>query len=232
MSGTGDRDRAVPVAEYALLYAFPSGVAEGADGKRALNWPAGRGPFDGAHTVPGVDALNTIQARKRALDASACARVIALGEASARSDARVELGEDALRVGHIAWLQPGPETAWLYHTLGALFAEANSGYGFHLEGMVDPIQFTLYGAGQHFDWHLDLGPGSTATRKLSLTIQLSAGEDYEGGELQFLNAPGMPVPRSLGAATFFPSYLAHRVTPVTRGMRRSLVAWACGPSFR
>jgi len=94
------------------------------------------------------------------------------------------------------------------------------------------LQYTVYGPEQHFDWHMDLGPGATSTRKLSMTIQLSGNDDYTGGALEFVNAPAMHEARAMGAATFFPSYLAHRVTPVETGTRRSLVAWACGPAFR
>jgi PKHD-type hydroxylase len=64
-------------------------------------------------------------------------------------------------------------------------------------------------------------------------VQLSEASDYEGGDLEFFNARGEgAVRRPRGSVTFFPSYLAHRVSPVTRGLRRSLVAWACGPGFR
>ncbi|MSQ71226.1 MAG: 2OG-Fe(II) oxygenase [Betaproteobacteria bacterium] len=153
-------------------------------------------------------------------------------ENTPRVDGRVELGPSAYRVSHITWIEARAETHWLFHKLGTLFAEAGAYFGFELTGFVDALQYTVYGPEQHFDWHMDLGPGLTSARKLSLTIQLSGGDAYTGGALEFINAPAMTQSREVGAATFFPSYLVHRVSPVESGVRRSLVAWACGPVFR
>jgi len=58
------------------------------------------------------------------------------------------------------------------------------------------------------------------------------GSEYGGGELEFpFPDVGIEGQREIGAAIIFPSYMAHRVSPVTLGVRRSLVAWACGPTF-
>jgi PKHD-type hydroxylase len=217
---------------HRLIYAFPSRLEPGPGGALSLSWPAGVDPFGVATTLPGNDALQTIRAQMDALTPEECRLAVECGEAAPRTDGRVELGDDAYRVSHIAWILPGERTAWLFHRLALLFGYAAREYGFELAGFVDPLQYTCYGPGQHFDWHMDLGPGSTSTRKLSLTIQLSDDADYAGGALEFVNAPGVQAVRRLGTATFFPSYLAHRVTGVTSGMRRSLVAWACGPAFR
>ena len=99
-------------------------------------------------------------------------------------------------------------------------------------GLVEALQYTVYGPEQHFDWHIDLGSGQTSARKLSMTLQLSEAGDYSGGALEFINAPSPAAARKIGAATVFPSYLAHRVAPVQSGVRRSLVAWAYGPAFK
>ncbi len=93
------------------------------------------------------------------------------------------------------------------------------------------LQYTVYGPGERFDWHMDLGPGPTSARKLSMTVQLSPPDDYAGGDLEFVGNRHA-AERELGAATIFPAYVGHRVTPVERGTRRSLVAWVYGPSFR
>ncbi len=215
-----------------FTYTFPTRVDAAAGGAVSLGWEPGIDPFKTRHATGSNDALQTIQLYQAALSPEECRTIIALGEATPRTDGRVELGDAAYRVSHIAWLEPLPQTHWLFHKLGALFAQASQHYGFELTGFVDALQYTVYGAEQHFDWHMDLGPGATSARKLSMTIQLSANEDYSGGQLEFINAPAMQEARAMGAATFFPSYLAHRVTPVTSGVRRSLVAWACGPTFR
>lgn len=219
-------------AEHRLIYAFPS-VVDRVDGVALhLSWPGGVGPFDRTQALGENNALQTVRAQLGALAPEECRQVIDLGESAERMKGRVELGASAYRVSHIAWIHPDADSHWLFHKLGVLFSQAAAHYGFALAGFVDPVQYTSYGAGQHFDWHMDLGPGATSTRKLSITIQLSDQDDYAGGALEFINIPGMEAVRNLGAATFFPSYLAHRVSEVRSGARRSLVAWACGPSFR
>jgi PKHD-type hydroxylase len=139
------------------------------------------------------------------------------------------MATESYRVSHIAWPEPNSATAWNYHKVGARFARASRHYGFDLIGLADALQYTVYGLGQHFNWHMDLGPAITSTRKLSMTIQLSAPDEYTGVELQFLNAS--PVV-AMGTAICFPSFMAHRVAPGVTGTRRSLVAWANGPAFR
>ena len=68
-----------------------------------------------------------------------------------------------------------------------LAKEANTIWNFDLHSMPEAIQFTEYfGNGGHYDWHQDIGPGELSIRKVSVTIQLSDGGDYQGGDLEFL----------------------------------------------
>jgi PKHD-type hydroxylase len=84
-----------------------------------------------------------------------------------------------------------------------------------------------------FEWHLDMGRGISASRKLGFTVQLSEGGAYEGGDLEFHNIDGRAMPlREKGTLVAFPAYWLHRVTPVTRGVRHVIVGWVHGPSFR
>jgi len=84
----------------------------------------------------------------------------------------------------------------------------------------------------HYTWHMDRGSDITP-RKLSIVIQLSSPDQYQGGDLElFFAEPHVTAPRGLGDATAFASFVMHRVTPVTRGVRRSLVVWVGGPGFR
>ena len=221
-----------PAHPREFVYLLPSSLETGADGTAALAWPTGSAPFGGCADVGENNALQTIQLRPGALSADECRQVIAVGENLPRAAGRVELGDDAYRVSHIAWIEPAPQTHWLFHRLGVLFLQAGKHYGFELTGFLDAFQYTVYGAGQHFGWHMDLGPGATSARKLSMTLQLSDAGEYSGGMLEFINAPTSEQSRPVGSAIFFPSYLAHRVAPVESGVRRSLVAWACGPTFR
>ena len=215
-----------------FVYLFPSLVRQDDAGRLVLSWPDGGGAFGQRRALAMNPHLITIQWRPEALTAEECRAVVSLGEGLPRTDGRVELGPDTYRVGHIAWIEPAPENHWLFHKLAVLFAEINARYGFELTGFVDALQYTVYGAEQHFDWHLDVGADRTSARKLSMTLQLSGPEEYSGGALEFFNAGIGEEARRLGSATFFPSYLAHRVSPVQGGVRRSLVAWAYGPAFR
>lgn len=72
--------------------------------------------------------------------------------------------------------------------------------------------------------------GENSTRKLSMSIQISAPEDYEGGDLEFFKVSDATT-RQRGSVIFFPSFLHHRIIPVARGRRYSLVAWAHGDAF-
>jgi PKHD-type hydroxylase len=101
-----------------------------------------------------------------------------------------------------------------------------------LFGLVDEIQFARYGVGDAFGWHLDAGGGQTSTRKLSMSVQLSDDDEYTGGDLELCACPQLEPRRRRGTIIVFPSFLAHQVTPVTRGTRHSLVAWAHGPPFK
>jgi PKHD-type hydroxylase len=96
----------------------------------------------------------------------------------------------------------------------------------------DPPLVLKYVLNQEFNWHFDMS-GVSSTRKLSFTIQLSDSDDYEGGDLQF--GPVIehkPEIRKKGNITIFPSYVWHRVTPVTKGNRYALVGWVHGPAFK
>ncbi len=218
-------------AQQKFSYLFPDSVGAGAEGALSLQWAPGSGPFGGERTLSCNDALPTLQLLRGAFTPAECAAIAALGDAASGTAGRVELGADTYRVSKIVWIEPVQSAHWIYHRLGLMFAQANRHYGLELIGLVEALQYTVYGPGQHFDWHIDLGSGQTSGRKLSMTVQLSEAGDYSGGELEFINAPGPNAAKEIGAATVFPSYLAHRVAPVRTGVRRSLVAWAYGPAF-
>ena len=83
------------------------------------------------------------------------------------------------------------------------------------------------------DWHLDVGMYPVNHRKISVTIQLSDPDDYEGGDFEVMTSSIPDIaPRKKGCAILFPSYLLHRVTPVTKGIRKSLVVWVNGQPLK
>ena len=81
-----------------------------------------------------------------------------------------------------------------------------------------------------YDWHTDIGLGMASTRKISITVNLN--DNYEGGNLQFFSDKTYEFNPPRGDAIAFPSFLPHRVTPITKGERWSLVAWIGGQPFR
>jgi len=84
-----------------------------------------------------------------------------------------------------------------------------------------------------YDWHVDAGPPENGLqRKLSISILLSDPSEFEGGELQFKGIEDRKILTKQGSIVVFPSFIEHKVTPVTKGVRYSAVTWARGPSFR
>lgn len=215
--------------ETAFVYTFPTTIEESPETGISMKWSVAGSPFEQRHVLSMNDALSTVRFYPSILSVDECQRVIAMGEAQPRAAGRVELGDEAYRVSHIAWLDFQTQNEWLFHKLGYFFQNAASYYGFEVTGLTDALQYTMYAEDQFFNWHADIGQGTTSARKLSMTVQLSADDDYIGGELEFLNANSQ---KGQGGATIFPSFMAHRVAPVTLGVRRSLVAWAAGPAFR
>ena len=104
-----------------------------------------------------------------------------------------------------------------------------------------PVQFARYRDGGHYGWHQDINesgisPGGES-RKLSLTFSLSDPKTYEGGHLEFYRGE-RPMEdqviediRDQGSVVVFDSRDYHRVTPVTKGTRYSIVCWTVGPNF-
>lgn len=145
-----------------------------------------------------------------------------------------QIRNNKIRSSIIRWVPMNETTEFIYQRVFDMVMEANKElYNFDLWGMNEEIQFTeYYSGGDHYDWHLDIGPKQTK-RKISITIQLSDPETYDGGELELKwGGEGILIPKEKGLTTIFPSFMLHRVRPVTRGVRRSLVLWFTGPSFR
>lgn len=85
----------------------------------------------------------------------------------------------------------------------------------------------------HYDWHMDSSPPQNGIqRKLSCVILLNDPSEFEGGVLQFKGMEDRNVLDKQGSIIVFPSFIEHKVTPVTKGVRYSAVTWASGPSFR
>jgi PKHD-type hydroxylase len=138
------------------------------------------------------------------------------------------------RSSQIKWLEYNNETEWIFKKLSDCIVQANNTFwNFHLIGFGEHLQFTEYYASENgkYDWHLDVGDAAPH-RKLSVTVQLTDENDYEGGEFKFLKGKDPEtIEKAIGSVTVFPSYLLHCVSPVTKGVRRSLVCWITGEPF-
>ena len=174
-----------------------------------------------------------------ALSPSECDDVIALARAAQLRDAGLVGGttRHGIRRADIAWLDDLEGGGWIMDRLIGLVARANrDGYGFDLTDFGESAQIARYGAERegHFDWHSDIGAGNwAAKRKLTIVLQLSDPASYEGGTLELRPDSNIhSAPRDRGTATVFPSFVLHRVTPVTSRERWSLTLWAHGPAFR
>lgn len=135
---------------------------------------------------------------------------------------------EGVRRSRVAFLDPDtPEKRALEDKIVSVVLRANAEvYQFDLDGGRERLQLAEYAEGGQYGWHLDIGRGESALRKLSATVQLSPPESYGGGDVEFWNTPAAS--RAQGTIIIFPSYLPHRVHPVTRGVRRSLVVWMLG----
>jgi PKHD-type hydroxylase len=171
--------------------------------------------------------------------AEECARIIGLqrtlgtdvariaGRDAARGDRTVD---PAIRRTDRTHILPGKAQQWIHDRLTQLVERENAAHWRFRLTHLEPPQLLRYPTGGHYAWHTDLGAtGLMALRKLSLTVQLSDGETYEGGELE-VQVGGRTVspPRPLGSAILFPAWQPHRVTPVTSGTRHALVCWIIG----
>ena len=169
--------------------------------------------------------------------AAECSWVVAQGGETKEAGIKDEGGAAAhsgYRDSRVSWIRPGPETNWLFSRMLDFVRHANEAH-FRVEiaGFTEPLQLAEYGPAQHYDWHLDIGNGPISVRKLSFIAQLTDPADYEGGAVEIFSArEPHAMPRARGLVILFPSYVLHRVAPVSRGMRRSLVGWIGGPHFR
>ena len=125
---------------------------------------------------------------------------------------------------------------WLHDLLWSHVESANrSTFGFDVIERAE-MQLVTYTADErgHYDWHHDVQWYSQTSydRKLSLTIQLTESDAYDGGNFEFEEVQTNADFRSIGTVLIFPSYLRHRITPVTQGERKALVAWFYGPRWR
>jgi len=150
------------------------------------------------------------------------------------------------RNSSIVWMND----SWIYNSILPLVHEANRVANWNFEWIKsENCQWTKYAETQHYTWHQDSwakpynkpnDPDNGLIRKLSVTVSLVDGDSYEGGDLEFdlrnngdstSNIITSQPARKKGSVIVFPSFVWHRVAPVTRGTRYSLVIWNLGRPF-
>ena len=125
----------------------------------------------------------------------------------------------------------------LRNKLKMIFELSNlSIWNFDIQKMED-VKLLKYDVGGKYEWHTDCGSKKTSKRKLTAIVQLSDETTYEGGDLEFgitedSGGKNYTAPRERGSITIFPAFLSHRVTPITKGTRYSLITWMLGNAFK
>jgi len=156
-------------------------------------------------------------------------------EAQSADHTVMDVGGENYRSSDLFWLKHNDMSArWVFDRLRDFVVDWNAKtYAFEIEECSD-LQLTHYKVGQHYDWHADLGHSLYSRRKISLAVMLSEPASHEGGHLEFFSSDTRR-PRPIvkqGDVVVFPAWMKHRVTPVTRGERWSLIGWWSGPPFR
>ena len=138
------------------------------------------------------------------------------------------------RTSHISWI-PFAKMQEMYKVIENIMLKTNSNhFGFDGMRLTEPAQYTEYPTGGFYDWHIDSDVNCVnepPIRKISMTCLLSPESEFEGGGLELMSDGKIVRPKQ-GQAIFFASYIRHRVIPISKGIRKSLVMWFGGPSFR
>ena len=152
------------------------------------------------------------------------------------------------RKSDVVWMSD----RWIYKEIQPYIHQANQNASWNFDwDWSEACQFTEYKKGQFYDWHCDSDvepysqdhlnkEGRGKIRKLSMTLSLTDPKEYKGGDLEFdfrntdkgFQPKTCEEIRKKGSLVVFPSFVWHRVTPVTKGIRHSLVCWNLGYPFR
>ena len=171
-----------------------------------------------------------------------CQMIIEAGRSEPRNDASV--GSDKgikggvidtkTRTSHISWI-PFKKMHEMYKQIEKTMKQTNGNhFGFDDMQITEMAQYTEYPEGGFYDWHVDNDvnmQNEPPVRKISMTCLLSPENEFEGGDLELIKE-GKVAKLKQGHAIFFASFIRHRVAPVIRGNRKSLVMWFGGTPFK
>ena len=171
-----------------------------------------------------------------------CQMIIKAGRSEPRNDASIgsERGikggviDTKTRTSHISWI-PFKKMTEMYKHIELVMKKTNGNhFGFDGMQITEMAQYTEYPEGGFYDWHVDNDvnmENEPPVRKISMTCLLSPEHEFEGGDLELMKE-GKVAKLKQGHAIFFASFIRHRVAPVTRGNRKSLVMWFGGTPFK
>ena len=171
-----------------------------------------------------------------------CQMIINAGRKEPKQNASVG-GKDGIKGGvidtktrtsHISWI-PFKKMPEMYRDIEKMMKQTNGNhFGFDGMQITEMAQYTEYPEGGFYDWHVDNDVNCAhepPVRKISMTCLLSPESEFEGGDLELM-AEGKTTKIKQGHVIFFASFIRHRVTPIIRGNRKSLVMWFGGPPFK
>jgi len=154
-------------------------------------------------------------------------KIISVGEKVGLFSAKVEIkGKEVVapkkRDTQISWIQPTKENLWI-------FSKASKTLSTEPISTLQAFQYSVYYVGGHYGWHRDIGKEGQviSNRIIAGTLQLSDPGDYQGGILKIKSPDKIitEVEKERGRVTVFPAGWQHTVTPVTKGVRKTLVMW-------
>jgi len=122
--------------------------------------------------------------------------------------------------------------AWLDQKVAKLVQERNRGFNYKIK-RINETKLLQYRPGGKYDWHQDVIWSEPEHRKFTYIIQLSKENEYMGGDFEFRDADNIDLStfRKQGSIIVFPSIMHHRITPLTKGIRFSIVGWVVGPQW-
>lgn len=182
-----------------------------------------------------IDKVYSYAYKTQVFSKEQCEEIIKIANTKGLSQGLINKDKNSkYRNSEISWLYPSDNLQWAFQKVTDTVLELNDKYfQFDIFGLNEGFQFTKYKSpGGHYNKHVDRAL-NTSVRKLSITIQLTDPKEYEGGELWiYENQNGLVMEKEQGTLTIFPSFILHKVTPVTKGERNSLVSWVTGKQFK
>jgi len=163
-----------------------------------------------------------------------CEEMIKIGKSYPKQTATTFANSTSeVRNSEVRWVPLNKDTQFIFDLIRECCEEANKNlFKVDITGFTEDLQFTEYeGAGKHYDWHPDIGPGKNK-RKLTVVIQLSDPKDYTGGDLIVQTGGEVTMKKGIGNIVVFPSFLLHKVCKVESGNRYTMISWVSGNPWR